>query len=289
LKKSELKLLTYNVGLARAVLFGRSYEPMPHVEARSRCLPQTLMSLNADIVALQEIYEHGHRSQLAQALADLYPFTSTFDIQSLLGVNDGLMLLSKFPIADPEFVAFKASLIDDSLFTRKGFTRCRIDTPLGEITAFNVYTAAGGLFRHPERPNIDAVRQLQLDQLTESCGTAGGSHLILLGDFNTGPQVSPSNYASLLHRGFVDTYAVTDHADGEPEVTWDPRNPLNVDSPHRMCPPQRIDHVMLHERSLKKLHIKSSRIVAHEHTIPIPTGQNVTPSDHYGLLTILEG
>ncbi len=284
----KLKLLTYNTGLARFVLWGKSIEPMPYVSERADYLPEFLAALDADVIALQEIYEAVHRTNLAAALAAIYPHVMLFDAQSPLGLNDGLMLLSKYPIDYRSFIAFDDSLLDDRFFTRKGYTRCVIETPLGRFTVFNVYTMAGGLFRHPERPGIDRLRQRQVDQLVANVKHENGNNMVLLGDFNTGPQVSPSNYASLLHAGFVDVYVATEHASGEPAVTWDPQNPLNVNSPHRMCPPQRIDHILLDERSLESIRIRSSNIVGHEHVVPTTAGQLVTPSDHYGLLTELE-
>ena len=143
------------------------------------------------------------------------------------------------------------------------------------------------LFSHPESGQIDRIRTLQIDQILEHQRNLN-SAVLIAGDLNAGPGVSDSNFRQILTAGFVSLH---DFLHGEVlEPTWDPLNALNIEGPHKHCPPQRIDHVFVRRNDIETARITpiSSEVCLKNPVVPIVTKKNVSVSDHYGLLTELE-
>ena len=109
--------------------------------------------------------------------------------------------------------------------------------------------------------------------------------LILLGDFNAGPNVSQVNYDQIINDGFLDTFSLgCENTDLCKKVTWDPNNSLNAGGAFTDSPPQRIDHIFISSRSSTNIGIESSSIVFEELSVCVGD-ENITISDHYGLRT----
>lgn len=124
--------------------------------------------------------------------------------------------------------------------------------------------------------------------MRESCLGSGCAITIVLGDINAGPEASPDNYRYLLERGFDDAIVASDDvAASKAYVTWDNQNALNKRGPHAHCPPQRCDHIFLNRGS--QLVVQERHRVLTEPVVPISKGEQVTISDHYGLLVKLAG
>lgn len=285
MEKETFSLLTLNAGLALARLFGKTVvAPAPFVEERCRALPAAITGLDADTVLLQEIYEPEHRDHVMTSLAEQYPHIARCDTSGFATKDHGLMILSKHPLSGSHFTSFNQRLFDERLSVKKGFISTVVDAPVfGRTFLTNAHTTAGGLFRHPERKGIDAVRQTQLYQILAAAKKCGLAARIIGGDLNTGPEVSRNNYDSLLAAGYLDAYAATEHVPDEPTATWDPKNPLNSNGPHRMCPPQRIDHVLVSGMAMRDVIVSEASIVLYEPSVEVQTGK-VTFSDHYGFL-----
>lgn len=284
MEKETFSLLTLNAGLALARLFGKTVvAPAPFVEERCRALPGAIAGLDADTVLLQEIYEPEHRDHVVTQLAEQYPHIARCDTSGFATKDHGLMILSKHPLSGSHFTSFNQRLFDERLSVKKGFISTVVDAPVfGRTFLTNAHTTAGGLFRHPERKGIDAVRQCQLLQIMAAAMGSGLNARIIGGDLNTGPEVSRSNYDLLLAAGYHDPY-IPRYSSAEPTATWNPKNPLNSNGPHRMCPPQRIDHVLVWGMPVMDIIVTDTRIVLHEPTVEVQTGY-VTVSDHYGFL-----
>jgi endonuclease/exonuclease/phosphatase family metal-dependent hydrolase len=285
---NALSIFTFNTGLVRIEMFGKKLiEPMPHVNERAEMLPQAISSQRADVVALQEIYDTRDQENVIQSLQGTYPFVVTSGIHRAVGMNDGLMILSRFPITECGFQAYRKNLLDDHLFTLKGVLWVNIDTPEnGRIRLTNTHTVAGGLFRHPENPSMDAVRAEQFTQLHGLIQHGNADHRIAVGDFNAGPEASPGNYEWLLSKGYADTYAVKNPNPVDQGVTWDLANPMNCDGPHKTSPPQRIDHILVHQPGTSFQVIKSKIVLDQPRTAT--SGTQTTVSDHNGLVSTVQ-
>ena len=81
----RLRVVTLNVGLLRAL--GGRIEPAPFVTQRLKALPNALRKLNANILALQEIYCDEHRAVLRDQLQDVFPHSAYAKEKPLIGLE----------------------------------------------------------------------------------------------------------------------------------------------------------------------------------------------------------
>jgi endonuclease/exonuclease/phosphatase family metal-dependent hydrolase len=276
----KIGLVTWNVGLLK--FLGDRIQPVPYVEERLAVVPEQLRRLNAEIVVLQEIYREDHRQYLISRLKDVYTQIAYVREKPILGLENGLMVLSRLKL-DFRLELFRANLVDEKLFDRKGFLVCRFDGgACGKWSLLNIHTTAGGLYRHPESKAANVIRARQIGQILRAAKAEPGI-TIIAGDFNSGPGVSEENFRQVLDAGFDSAYDLMHGPDSHP--TWDPTNPLNRDGPHRRCPPQRIDHVVVRREDLEARRVVLLRCDIHcrEGVVPTPKGL-VTVSDHFGLV-----
>lgn len=285
-----LSLLTLNCGLLRLGLLGRALlEPAPFIKERLAALPTALRAVDADLVALQEIYRAAHKRQVMAALADRWPH-AIFPGGKLLKLDSGLLVLSRHPIAADSFHPFTAAPGDERRFVHRGFFATLHEVPgVGRVRLLSFHTTAGGLGHDPEAAITDAIRERQIDAILDYAERDPATPHVLIGDLNAGPPVSMGNYRQVLARGYADLYA---EAHGEAAaaraVTWDSQQPLNRRGPHAHQRPQRIDHVFLHRRWLDRFAVAAARIVFAEPVVAVPAGMRVTVADHYGVHVRLE-
>lgn len=275
----DLTLLTFNVGLLN--LIGKRVAPAPYVDERMAALAPALLDCGADVLALQEIYDERHRRLLLEALAPVYPHICALGRTRNFGLGNGLMTLSKQP-HEAALLIYQHASLDERLFCEKAAHLLRMTLGKTTVTLTNTHLTAGGAFWHPEHASMDRIRDLQIYQLVDALRSADTDVMLILGDLNTGPGVSQSNYARLLELGFIDLHAWMKPDSNE--VTWEPRNPLNRNGPHRTSPPQRIDHVFVRAVDLRSGLVEplGAEIVYREPLVQTRSGE-VTLSDHYGV------
>jgi endonuclease/exonuclease/phosphatase family metal-dependent hydrolase len=275
----RLRILSLNAGLLE--LFGRSV-PVPFVPQRLSALPEQLRKADCDVAVLQEVYSDSARRWLAESLKDAYPFAIYPRKKRNFGLENGLMTFSRFP-ASGELELFVDAPLDEKLFDSKGIlvTRHQVAKDV-VLNLVNLHTTAGGVFRLPEHRAIDLIRSRQIRQLLNRSLTLG-SPLVVAGDLNAGPGVSEGNFRQMLAAGFVSVHDLIHRQTSE--ATWDPENPLNSHGPHKVCPPQRIDHFFVKSTALadKQIRAVSSTICLKERVVPIQGKEAVTVSDHFGI------
>lgn len=275
--KKILSIATFNLGLLKLKLFRINIIPTPFVSKRLRLLPNFLKKLNVDVIALQEIYSQQHKRYLISQLKNIYPHHAYSKKRSLLGLQNGLMFLSKIPIKKSKEITYKRNPLFEGLATKKGV----LSITLKNIILYNTHLTYGGILG-PTNKVIEKIRGKQIKQLISSIKDKKSS--IILGDFNTGPHVSKENYNLLLKSNLLNTYdeiCKKDHK--KPKITWDPNNTLNKNSLFKKEPPQRIDHILISKNSL--FEIINSKIFAKKTIVPITKNKKITLSDHYGVLT----
>ncbi len=283
-----MKIATYNVGLLDAWLFGKKiFEFAPHTRSRASRLPSELLALDCDLLFLQELYHVAdiRRVQAVLGTAFSYSFHAA-SASSRLSLGHGLSVFSKYPLEKLDDTRFDRQLIDEGLVGPKGFISGVVKTDeLGDIFFANAHTTAGGFLQHPESKKTDRIRAQQLEQIARR-GDFANSLAIIAGDLNCGPDVSTSVFLQFLGHGLTRPEVVLRHRP-ENEPTWDPLNPLNVQSPHKTSPPQRIDHLLLSKHLAQLAELESlTRIFAE--AMVFDHG-NHTLSDHYGLALTLRG
>jgi endonuclease/exonuclease/phosphatase family metal-dependent hydrolase len=286
--KSGVSVATFNTGLIRAQIAGHTiFEFAPHVEIRSKYIAGTLQRFDPDIICFQEIFSKKHLKQILDSLGKTHPYTyAPFSFRPKI-FGSGLALFSKYPILQSNFYWFKCQLFEEALFAPKAFMVVTVDVgSFGLIEIVNCHTTAGGSKHHPESHAADNCRQLQLGEIIELLMQRDASiaHSLLVGDLNCGPEASKSNYEFLISRGFADLTVIA-HPVSRPAITWDPENSLNVESPHKTSPPQRIDHILGHSRA--KLIVDGYRSIGKEPTVEVSPKIRCTPSDHYGVMLTL--
>jgi endonuclease/exonuclease/phosphatase family metal-dependent hydrolase len=277
--------VTLNAGLL-SVLGGR-VEFAPFVAERLADLPEQLRRLDADIVALQEVYRQEQREFILAALRDVLPHFAYGRKRRNLGIENGLLTLSRLPMTG-SLALFRDRAIDERLLDNKGVLACRIEIGGGSgLTLFNLHTTAGSFLLHPEGPKANRIRARQIQQVLE-LAAADAAVTMIVGDLNAGPGVSEENFRQVLEAGYESVYDLLQGPDRA--YTWDPANRLNRNGPHRSSPPQRIDHVFMRKRDLVRGRIRplSSVICCQEETVSTPAGERVTVSDHLGLQVDLE-
>ncbi len=281
-----MKLLTWNTGLLRIRAFGRTLmEPAPYVEERAAHLAGALRRVDADIVALQEIYKARHKRQLVESLADLYPHVWHRRTAGEIRLDSGLMILSRWPIAGGGAEAFRVNTPEERWFTHRGLLWAEVTTPdVGRLRVVTFHATAGGVTAGPEAPRTDRRRAAQIDQILDVARRGGDGRVVLMGDLNAGPEASPANYRRLLDGGYVDLAAA---AGGPGLATWDIDQPLNRGGARAYRRPQRIDHLLLPRDLARRFRVTAAEVVLREAVVPVPGGGRVPVSDHYGLACTL--
>jgi endonuclease/exonuclease/phosphatase family metal-dependent hydrolase len=283
---AALSLLTLNCGLLRIGALGRALlQPAPFIAERLAALPDALRSVDADIIALQEIYRRAHKRAVMVALADRWPHAVFPGGRPLHKIDSGLLVLSRVPISKAAFHPFAAAPRDEKAFVHRGFFDTLHDVAgLGRVRLLSFHTTAGGTRHDPESAAADAFRARQIDAILDYADRAADTPTVLIGDLNAGPPVSMGNYDQVIARGYVDLFANgAGAAAAASAATWDSQQPLNRRGPHAHQRPQRIDHVFLKERWLEAWRVAEARLVLTEPTVAVSGGERVTVADHYGV------
>jgi endonuclease/exonuclease/phosphatase family metal-dependent hydrolase len=282
-----LKLLTYNAGLFRFRLFGRSFfVPAPHIEERFAALAPALLSSGADIIALQEVYDPEHRVGLIAALEPAYPYRAVWPERSWGRMHSGLMLFSKYPIITARPHWFRDIPLDERLAVEKGMLIAEIEAkPFGHISVANCHHTSGGALWDPEGHFTDGYRRRQYRQLFDALDAGASIRRLAMGDFNSGPEVAGGSFQELGASGYADAWAEKNGSQSMP--TWEPSNSLNSAGPHRKFSAQRLDHILLSPELAANSIVADARIIFSDPAVQVPGRGSFTLSDHYGLFVEL--
>ena len=300
----RLTILTYNVGLLQFKLFG-VFEVFANPPYAPQRLPYILKALKAqqdvDILCIQECYSKTHVNKITKELKDIFPYSAHYSSGfSVLKFDNGLLILSKYPITDVHLDPYKKVSSREKHLANKSSLACTIDVPhFGKkVRVINMHTTAGGT-AHPEHPEVDIDREDELKQAYDMAVKATQEEMIpmIVGDLNCGPEASASNYNYILQQSYCDTFlryketqsSGSDIAASEGlDVTWDPKNYLNEIGPHAHCPGQRCDHVLLPNHVMPHVQVVDAKIIFTETEVPIGGKKFSTMSDHYGLKIAIE-
>ena len=105
-------------------------------EERLAAIAATLSAVDADVFALQEVWQEGERNQaaeLARGLGYDHVYASRLDLG---GVDMGNAVLSRWPIASHDFIALPAPPDADELRT---VVRADIAGPRGTVQVFSTH------------------------------------------------------------------------------------------------------------------------------------------------------
>ena len=141
-RAGTIRLLTLNLGLLGFGLHGRWRVPLDsELRQRLAAAPYLLSTVDADIIALQEVYTPADRAFLTDAMAARYPFHAGSPNSGSF-VGNGLMLLSRFPILHSEFMPCDGAPRWTRLFWKQGLLSVVLDLPvIGRTRLINVHLA----------------------------------------------------------------------------------------------------------------------------------------------------
>jgi len=287
--QNSIKVISFNAGLLDINLLGRSFlKPTDFLEERAAAMPSALEVHDADIVAIQEIYDKKYANDLIAALENSYPYHYRKDT-TRVKIGNGLLLLSKFPIREQRMITYATGPWDEALFASKAIMSVQI--ALGEdlnLNVVNIHPTSGGMFNAQDSEKIMHIRQQQIRQAMEVGESMDGEFGIILGDFNSGPEIASDDYMLLGTYGYVDAYLhVCQKTALAPEMTWDATNFLNIHGTHSDSISQRIDHIFLSPGLAAATEIVESKVLFKEPSVPVTDENVVTISDHYGLIATL--
>ncbi|MBT8142522.1 MAG: endonuclease/exonuclease/phosphatase family protein [Gammaproteobacteria bacterium] len=286
----QLKVISFNLGLLDIRVLGKSvFKPTEFIEERAKHIPHALLQRNADVIALQEIYEKRDIEFFIQKLKQEYPYYF-FAHKSLIKLNNGLMVFSKYPfIRTMSESQQEKGPIDEMLIADRGILSTVIKlTDQKRVNLINLHATSGGTLNRQDDDNINLMRTRQLEQALKLALTNNTEYQIILGDFNAGPRFSAINYKYLLENDFTDVYAAYAQQRGiTPKPTWTGDNPLNAMRGYTAAEAQLIDHIYISRRLRTDSRIRSARRVFDENIVEVD-GKMYPLSDHYGVEVLLQ-
>jgi len=286
----SFKLITFNIGLLDLRVVGASmFKPTEYIEQRAKIIPKQLLNHDADVIALQEIYDKKHIDYFIQELKETYPFYF-FKHNSQIKLNNGLMIFSKYP-----FVSTKGESqsdkgpIDEWFIADRGLLSAviKLNNDIN-LDIVNLHATSGGTLNSQDSDNVNASRQKQLEQALNLAMASNTEYQIILGDVNAGPEISKINYNYLLENNFTDAYAEFSRQKGIiAKPTWTGDNPLNSMRGYTAEDAQRIDHIYLSKKLDAITDLGIVERVFDENVLNVD-GKNIPLSDHYGVEMVLE-
>lgn len=281
----SLKVITYNLGLLDIRVLGRTvFKPTEFIKERAQLIPQQLLNRDADIIALQEIYEKHHINYFINQLKNTYPYYY-FEHQSPLKLNNGLMIFSKFPFVSTNGESQNdKGPIDEWLIADRGLISAVIK--LSEnitVNIVNMHATSGGTLNAQDSDKLNLMRQNQLQQALKFALNANTDYQMIVGDINAGPGISEVNYKYLLENDFTDAYANYSKKSGiEAKPTWLGSNALNAMRGYTEEDAQRIDHIYLSKQLSNSTDIQEVQRIFDANAISVD-GKHYPLSDHYGV------
>jgi endonuclease/exonuclease/phosphatase family metal-dependent hydrolase len=243
-------------------------------ERRRPAIAATLARLDADVIAVQEVWSDETTDLAAELAAELgyhHVFASSMERK---GFGFGNALLSRWPIARSESTGLHGQKANGesrlALFAE-------IDGPRGPLPLFS--THLNWRFDHSH------IRQRQVADLAGFVDRMGPGTFppILCGDFNAEPASEEIRMLTGLTTCPVDGLVFHDAwlvaGDGGPGYTWDNANPYAV---AQFEPNRRIDYILVGEPKAGGAgHVVDCRVAGNE-----PLG-GVWPSDHHAVVAEL--
>ena len=245
-------------------------------EHRLPAIASTLGAVDADVIALQEVWHDGERGQAAELAGGLgyhHVYASRLDLD---GVQMGNAVLSRWPITNHESMPLPAPPDADELRT---VVRADVDGPRGTVQVFSTHLNWRFDQSHGRQEQVAAIANFVHDSPLRTYPP------VLCGDFNAVPDSDEIRMLTGRMRTpvqklvFHDSWEAAAEREDGPGFTWSNDNPFAKED---LEPNRRIDYVFVGwPKSEGAGHVLRSEVVA---TAAVDGCQ---PSDHYGVLAEL--
>ena len=283
----KLSVVSYNMWFLSIRLFGlKLLEPATFLDQRLKRLPHALKKSNTDVVLLQEVYSERRKNHIIDKVKKTYPYSVYYKKKFKFdwSLQNGLMILSKHPIVNHNFVKFKNLLPHERFMLNKWFLCADIQVSSKKIVSIiNGHNVARWIFRDEKAGLVVSMKAKQIQQIVDYAEIR--SIDIVAGDYNCGPDFFPHIYGVFKHAGFLEAFDIK--YPKKTFVTWDSSNPLTQTKFFADTPPQKDDHIFLAKKHLNKYKITDTKIVFDEKFITIKWNKYPL-SDHYGVCAILD-
>lgn len=217
---------------------------------RSEQIINYLLSTNADVLSLQEVFHKKARKKIINKLKSHYPFHSKIGRKSFFGVSSGLLTLSKHKITNEEKIYFKQLKGSDKLSSKgaEGVV-IHVSNSNKQIKIINTHFQAG------DDNSRKKIRKNQTEEIIK-LKKKSDSIVVFTGDFNI--KFNSENYNN-LKRKLSSSFQI-------PKLTSKIKHTANF-SDHTLFPsygkPSRIDHIFVYAKNntarLSNLRIKEPR------------------------------
>lgn len=179
----SLNVLSYNVHLFPRTIskLKRIMEPNapPYDESRVTALKDNIRATNPDVICFNEMWDIHVADRIAEDLSDVFPHSHRAPVLkralSTDMIGSGLMILSKYPIEDPQFVKYNKSAWTDSLM-EKGYLAVTINN----VRIFSTHMQSIHLLAYFRQDNI---RQL-MEGINAYRQRHPRKHVLAIGDIN---------------------------------------------------------------------------------------------------------
>lgn len=245
----DLTVVTYNVWGVPMV--------SPDREARIAEIGHRLAEMDADLVALQELWVAEDAKQIGAVLAEAgLPHQQRFGSSPEQQSESGLFIASRYPIDEVRFEAFRVGTTPYipwhlDWMARKGIAVVRVATPAGPVHFANTHLQA--TYAMGDYTFVQVSQALQVAKMVRATDDAAPP-LLLVGDLNAMPDELPVRVLA--------TRAGLHHA----------------------SPAFEIDQVLVRSGTSARLDVVESR-TAFTDPVPLRTGETRTLSDHPMIVT----
>lgn len=248
-------------------------------EQRVKAFCEVLPGLGADLVGLQEVWVESDQKAIAgQAAAAGLGYTHAFH-SGMMG--SGLMILSRFPILDVAFHAFRLRSRPEKVhrgdyYAGKGIAVARLQTPFGLLDFYTLHSLAQ--YAPDYQDEYAGHRSAQLYEAANFINAYSQlTPLIVTGDFNVSPRHLGYRLMTKL-AGLTDCYESLHPND--PSITFSLENPYN----RHYREPERLDYICVRGTPTFGLHPTQAEITLKKQ----PEYPYLPYSDHYAVQVDLE-
>ena len=178
----SLKVVSWNVFLRPGILKDKQIERVDSIAA-------SILTMDADVVVLQEVFHKRSRRKLIKALSASYPYHTKIGRKTFWGVPSGNCIFSKDSIESQQFIYYEKAMKADKL-AKKGAIAVTITHGGKSFKIYGTHLQAGGGHEGVK------IRCSQIDQLASMAEPDEKTTSLFAGDFNIRYEDSLYDYLS---------------------------------------------------------------------------------------------
>jgi endonuclease/exonuclease/phosphatase family metal-dependent hydrolase len=174
LNANTISILSWNVKFLPRIFLHIEHHPLKRVIPVSN----HILNENADVVVLQEAFDHTVNHRLLKHLKSVYPYhIGPANTKGLFTISSGILILSKYPIKELGTIDFKDCEKEDC-FAKKGALLVEVEINGKTIQVLGTHLEAGGPAYIKKNQYLEIAGLLEKNQ-------RNSIPQLICGDFNT--------------------------------------------------------------------------------------------------------